>query len=244
VLPFPTVNSVYIPWDFVLILVFLGTIVPWRGAVRIKRLLSKAELTPADRLSLYGSTIFFQWLIVAIVAWRCVARIVDPVELGLANGDTWRVAWTTIALTGILSANQVIGLSKIASLPTDKRGPTFAVTEKIMPRSLTETLVFAALACTAGLSEEFLYRGFVFMAFVRLMVNYGSPLVMAAIFSSAWFAIAHLYQGRRGVITTFVVGLIFVTVRIWTGSLIPVITAHIAIDLVAGILAPKFLRRA
>ena len=82
------------------------------------------------------------------------------------------------------------------------------------------------------------------MAFVRLMINYGPPLALAAIVSSAWFSFAHLYQGRRGVITTFVVGLIFAIVRIWTGSLIPVITAHIAIDLVAGILAPKFLRRA
>jgi len=238
------VNYFYIPWDFVSILVFLGAIVPWRGSARIKRLLSKPELTSADRLSLYGSTIVFQWLIVGVVAWRSMARSVAPEELALSSADPWRIFWSTTILTGLLSINQVIGLRRITSLPVDKRGPLFAITEKIFPRDLTETLAFVALACTAGLSEEFLYRGFVFMAFFRIFVNHMSPTAGAAILSSAWFSVAHSYQGRRGIITTFVVGLIFAIVRIWTGSLLPALVAHTAIDLVAGILAPRFLRRA
>ena len=242
-LPFPAVNSLFIPWDFVLILMFLGVIIPWRGAARMKRLLSKPELTTADRLSLYGSTILFQWLIVAIVAWRSAARTLSPEELGLAARDPWLVAWTSIVLTGLLCVNQVVGLRRITKLPEDKRGSLFAITEKIMPRTPTETLVYAALACTAGISEEFLYRGFVFMAFVRMLVNFGPPNAVAAILSSAWFSLAHLYQGRRGIITTFVVGIIFAALRIWTGSLVPAVAAHMGIDLVAGLCVSRFLRR-
>ena len=237
-------NSLFIPWDFVLVLLFLGVIIPWRGDARMKRLLSKPELTTADRLSLYGSTILFQWLIVAIVLWRCGARTVGPEELGLAATNPWQVAWTSIALTGLLCLNQVIGLRRISRIPEAKQGRLFAITEKIMPRTPAETLVYAALACTAGISEEFLYRGFVFMAFVRMIVNFGPPNAAAAILSSAWFSLAHLYQGRRGLITTFVVGMIFVLVRIWTGSLIPAVVAHIGIDLVVGIYASKFLHKA
>jgi membrane protease YdiL (CAAX protease family) len=244
VLPFLAVNSLFIPWDFVLVLVFLGVIIPWRGAARMKRLMSKPDLTTADRMSLYGSTILFQWLIVAIVAWRSTARTVGPEELGLAARNPWLVAWTTIALTGLLCVNQVVGLRRITKMQADKRGSLFAITEKIMPRTPTETLVFAALACTAGISEEFLYRGFVFMAFVRMVVNFGPPNAVAAILSSVWFSLAHIYQGRRGIITTFVVGIIFGLVRIWTGSLIPVVAAHIGIDLVAGFCVYRFLRRA
>ena len=237
-------NSLFIPWDFVLVLLFLGVIIPWRGDARMKRLLSKPELTTADRLSLYGSTILFQWLIVAIVLWRCGARTVGPEELGLAATNPWQVAWTSIALTGLLCLNQVIGLRRISRIPEAKQGRLFTITEKIMPRTPAETLVYAALACTAGISEEFLYRGFVFMAFVRMIVNFGPPNAAAAILSSAWFSLAHLYQGRRGLITTFVVGMIFVLVRIWTGSLIPAVVAHIGIDLVVGIYASKFLHKA
>jgi membrane protease YdiL (CAAX protease family) len=243
VLPFPAVNSLFIPWDFVLVLVILGVIIPWRGAARMKRLLGKPELTTADRLSLYGSTILFQWLIVAIVAWRSAARTVSPEELGLAARDPWLVAWTSIALTGILCVNQVVGLRRITKMPADKRGSLFAITEKIMPRTPRETLVYGALACTAGISEEFLYRGFVFMAFIRMVVNFGPPNAVAAILSSAWFSLAHMYQGRRGVMTTFVVGMIFALMRIWTGSLIPAVAAHVGIDLIAGLCVSRFIRR-
>jgi membrane protease YdiL (CAAX protease family) len=244
VFPSRAVTSLFIPWDFAVILIFLGVIVPWRGNARMKRLLSKEVLTTADRLSLYKSTILFQWLIVAVVAWRCAARAVDLDELGIATANPWQLAWVTVALAGLLCLNQLAGLSRLAKTPEDKRGRVIAVTKSIMPRGSKETLIYAALACTAGISEEFLYRGFVFMAFVRMIVNYGPPNIKAAILSSAWFALAHLYQGRRGVITTFVVGMIFVSIRIWTGSLLPAVAAHIGIDLVAGIGLSRFLRKA
>jgi membrane protease YdiL (CAAX protease family) len=243
VLPFQTVNSLFIPWDFVLILVFLGVLVPWRGNTRMKSLMKKPELTSADRLSLYKSTIFFQWIIVAIVVWRCAARSVSLEELGIAAGNPWQIAWITVVVSGILCLNQVVGLRRIAGVPSDKRGPLFEITAKIMPRTSSETFVYAALACTAGISEEFLYRGFVFMAFVRTIVNFGPPNVGAVILSSAWFSLAHVYQGRRGMITTFVVGIMFSSILIWTGSLIPAIVAHAGIDLVVGIGASKFLQK-
>ncbi|HET6145536.1 MAG TPA: CPBP family intramembrane glutamic endopeptidase [Candidatus Acidoferrales bacterium] len=242
-LPFFPVNFIYIPWDFVLILLFLGTFVPWRGAARMKQLMAKHELSSSDRLSLYGSTIFYQWLLAAVVAWRVVARDVSPEELGITAADPWRVLWTAVLLTALLCANQFFGLRKISTLPADKRGSIFAVTEKIMPRTSKEKIFFSGLALTAGLSEEFLYRGFVYMAFYRMVVNYGPSDSIAGVLSSVWFSLAHLYQGKRGLITTFVVGSILVSVRIWTGSLIPVMIAHAAIDLVAGLYASKILPR-
>ena len=240
----PAVNSLFIPWDFVLILLFLGAIIPWRGVVRMHRLLRKPELTAADRLSLYGSTILFQWLLAIIVAWRSFARTVSPEELGLAARGPWQVVWVSIALSALLCFSQFVGIRKIAQLPEGKRGSVFAITERIMPRTRAETFVYAALACTAGISEEFLYRGFVFMAFVRMVVNFAPPNAIAATLSSAWFSLAHLYQGRRGVITTFIVGMIFAALRIWTGSLVPAIAAHIGIDLVVGLYASRLLKKA
>jgi uncharacterized protein len=224
-----------------MILLFLGVIIPWRGAARMKRLMSKPELSTRDRLSLYGSTIFLQWLIVAIVAFRSLARSVSPGELGISAADGWHIAWITIGLTGLLCLNQVMGLRRILKIPEGERGSVFAITKKIMPRSRLEKWLYVALACTAGISEEFLYRGFVFMAFTRMVVNYGAPNMPAAVLSSAWFSLGHIYQGRRGMITTLIVGMIFSGARIWTGSLIPEIVAHSAIDLVVGICASNLL---
>lgn len=237
-------TSLYIPWDFVLILLLLAVVIPWRGTVRMKRLMSLPETTATERLSLYGSTILFQWLLVLVVAWRCVARSVDLEELGLSASDPWRIAWISAALTVLLCLNQVVGLSKMSNLPPEKRGSVFAVSQRIMPRTSRELLVFAALACTAGISEEFLYRGFAFLAFVRMIVNYGPPNATAAVLSSLWFAVAHAYQGRRGIVTTFVVGIIFASIRIWTGSILPAMAAHFGIDLVAGLCFSRLLRSA
>ena len=235
--------TLYIPWDFTLVLVFLAVFVPWRGAVRMKRLLSKPETTARERLTLYGSTIVFQWLLAILIFLLCGLRTVGFEELGITAANPWRIVWTSVAITGILCATQVIGLSKMAQLPKEKRGSLFAITERIMPQSAKETALYAALACTAGISEEFLYRGFVFMAFVRMIVNYGPPDGLAAILSSGWFSLAHLYQGRRGILTTFVVGLIFVSLRIWTGSLIPPMLAHIGIDLTIGIYSSRLFHK-
>jgi uncharacterized protein len=236
---FSVVNPTSMPWDFLLILMALGILVPWRGAVRVQNILRQPVFGPRERLSLYASTIAYQSLIVAVVAWRGFSRKLAPSELGLTLGDPWRTAWIALAFTTLLCANQWASFRRMVRSPETQRGLMFRIMEKIMPRTSNETVIFAALACTAGLSEEFLYRGFVFAVFVRLFATSAMSVSIAAVLSSAWFAIAHSYQGWRGVITTFVVGILFVLVRIWTGSLLPSVAAHAGIDLVAGLVASR-----
>jgi len=70
-------------------------------------------------------------------------------------------------------------------------------------------------------------------------------IVAAGIIGSAvLFGIAHLYQGKRGLLSTLIVGALFSGVRAWTGSLIPPLVAHFTADLTAGFLAPSRLRSA
>lgn len=240
--PFWSVQPAFIPWDFALILIFLGAIVPWRGAVRIRRLLEQPAPGTDERLSLYRTTILFQWLIVAVVAWRAFSRNLGFAELGLTVSDPWRTSWIAVVLTALLCGNQWASLRRVARFPETQRGLLFTIAEKIAPRTPTEAITFAALACTAGLSEEFLYRGFALTVFARLIVNSALSSSIAAVLSSALFATGHWYQGRKGLITTFVVGMIFSGVRIWTGSLIPTVAAHIGIDLVAGLVVAKFIQ--
>jgi membrane protease YdiL (CAAX protease family) len=241
VLPFPAVILFAIPWDFILILIALGALVPWRGAIRIRRLLAQPALTTSQRLSLYASTIVFQWLIVAVISWRAFARHLNANELGLVVSGVLRTFLIALILTALLCLNQWASLRRIARVPADRRGFLFRFTEKIMPQTSTETFVFVALACTAGLSEEFAYRGFVFAVISRAFADSASSASIAMVISSAWFAVAHLYQGRRGMITTFVVGLLFSGIRIWSGNLVPEIAGHIGVDLVAGLYAPRLI---
>ncbi len=90
-----------------------------------------------------------------------------------------------------------------------------------MPHNMIEALAFVALVSTVALCEEYLYRGFAFAAFQD--------------------AAGHLYQGRRGLRTTFIVGILFAAARIATASLVPSIAAHFVTDLVAGLVGPRIL---
>ncbi len=226
------------PWDFAVILLVLGVFVPWRGAVRIKQILARPRLDTTDRLTLYASTLVFQWLAVGVAAWRCHARGVTVQQLGVAFPEPELTAATALALSFLLAANQFYSLRRVARLPPERQGFLHKMARNVMPQNALEALAFIPLVSTVALCEEFLYRGFVF-AVIRNAAR--DSLLIAALASSALFALAHLYQGRPGLASTFLVGLIFAASRIATGSLVPSILAHLLADLMAGLYAPRLL---
>lgn len=229
------------PWDFVLILFALGVLLPWHGTIRLRRVLATAELSSADRVALYASTIAFQWAAAATVAWRALARDLPPAKLGLAVPETAQVAFTSAVLTLVAVSVSIASLRRLARTRPEERGALGVIVEKLMPRTTLELAAFAALATTAGLCEEFLYRGFVYAVFAEFT---GGSAPAAIAISAAFFALAHLYQGARGLRTAFIVGIVFGAVREWTGSLLPAMAAHFAVDLTTGIAAPILMARA
>jgi membrane protease YdiL (CAAX protease family) len=92
---------------------------------------------------------------------------------------------------------------------------------------------------TVAVCEELIYRGFV----QRVFQDWSRGSVIVAVIGSAvFFALAHLYQGRRGLISTLTIGLLFSTIRAWTGSLLPCVVAHFIADITVGLLAPGRVR--
>ncbi len=249
------------PWDFLLILVVLAVVIPLRGRIRVRHLMAQPNVTPIERLTLYASTIAFQWVAVAIVAWRAWARGLSPAALGLPITNLGRTAATAIILTLLLLGAQIIGLRQSARLPPEKRGYVQHLAAKLLPQNTVERLAFAALATTVGVCEEFLYRGFVFGALFTLseanvftlsQANVSALPAWADFMPPSWllpflgsallFGLAHLYQGKKGMAATFVAGLLFAGARVFAGNLAPGIVAHTAVDLTAGLLAPRLLR--
>ena len=224
-------------WDCVVILVILGAFVPWRSRARVTMLLRSGALASADRINLYLSTIAFQWTASAIILWRCAAHGLQRSALGLLLPDVSRALVATASISALLVLNQVFGVRRLAKIPLEKRGMMAQLAEKLLPRTKSERYFAITLVVTVAICEEFIYRGFIQTLFQQTL---SSALAGAAI-SAAFFALAHLYQGRRGLLTTFVVGLIFSAVRTWTGSLWPSIFIHFATDLSAGVASSRLL---
>jgi uncharacterized protein len=228
-------------WDFAIILLFLGGAVPWLGYRRVRRLMSTHSTTTIDRLTLYGSTIAFQWIAVAIILWRTGARGIRPAQLGLAVPDPLLAVSTSIVLSVLVLTNQTLSIRRLAAQPSEIKGVLPELALKIFPQTEIERLVFVALVTTVALCEELIYRGF-----VQYIFQYATHdlAVAGIVLSAAFFALAHAYQGRRGIVSTFAIGVIFAAIRWWTGSLIPSAFAHFVADLAVGLLAPKRLRAA
>jgi uncharacterized protein len=227
------------PWDFAAILIFLGAAVPLLGRRRILQLMQLPSTTKADRLTLYASTIAFQWIASGIILWRATARGIPATRLALAIPRPLVTVWLAVALTGLILLNQIVGLRRLAVQPAANQGFVPQLARKLFPQDDVERLAFFALVMTVAVCEEFIYRGFVQRVFQD--VSGGSPYFAVA-GSAAFFSLAHLYQGRRGLISTFTIGILFSATTAVTMSLIPSIVGHFVADFTAGMLAPRYLR--
>jgi membrane protease YdiL (CAAX protease family) len=227
------------PWDFWLILFVLSVLLPWRGRARLQSLLAMPQVGTVERLSLYASTIAFQWLAVAVAGWRAWARGLTAFELGLVIPGRARIAMAAIVGAATLAALQWLNLRRMGRLAPELRGFLQALAERILPQSSVEFLSYLALAVTAGVCEEFLYRGFAMAALART----GLPVWGVVLLSSVLFGMAHLYQGRSGLVSTLLLGVMFAVARITYHSLAPIILWHVAVDVVAGMAGPRYLVR-
>jgi membrane protease YdiL (CAAX protease family) len=225
------------PWDIVLIFFVLGVIVPWRGRARLQQLLAKPRVEPAERISLYCSTIAFQWVAAAAAGWRAWAHGFTAAQLGLAVPHRLRLLSITVLGAVLIVTLQWLNLRRMGRSASPLRGPLQALAERILPQSKMETIPFFALAITAGLCEEFLYRGFGMAALSRT----GLPATLVLVVSSVLFGMAHLYQGRAGFISTTLLGILLGISRVALGSLVPVAVWHAGVDVIAGIAGPQYL---
>jgi len=228
-------------WDFALILLFLGVAVPVLGRRRVRQLMRIPSTTKMDRISLYASTLAFQWIAAGVILWRSNAHEIRASQLGLAVPNPPLAATVTVVLAALILLNQVMGLRRLVTHPAKIQGILPQLALKLFPQDDVERLAFFALVTTVALCEELIYRGFVQRVFQDWLRG---SVAIAVVASAVFFALAHLYQGRRGLASTLAIGLIFSAIRAWTGSLLPCVVAHFVADITVGMLAPGRLRAA
>jgi len=225
------------PWDILLIFFVLGVVVPWRGRKRLQQLLAKPQVESRERLSLYFSTIVFQWIAAGVAAWRAWAHGYTVAELGLVIPGRARAVMITVFGAALIVTLQWFNLRRMGRSRSPLPGSIQALAQRILPQSPAELVPFVGLAVTAGICEEFLYRGFAMAAISRT----GVPTSVVILSSSILFGLAHLYQGRVGLLSTTVLGILFGTMRAMLGSLLPAVVWHAGVDLVAATAGPRYL---
>src|SRR5712664_863739 len=109
-------------WDIWLIFIVLGLILPWRGRARMKKLLTMPHVSTTERLTLYASTVAFQWLAVAVVAWRAWVHGYTASQLGLTIHDRTRILVASIVGAATIAALQWLNLRRVGKIPVEARG--------------------------------------------------------------------------------------------------------------------------
>ena len=134
----------------------------------------------------------------------------------------------------------VIALIAVASLRRT-RLPGGDYSERIRliaPMTVADWLWFVPVALSAGLCEEFLYRGYA----LHVVAQFTHDVWIGVVVSTAAFGLAHFYQGWRGVIGTAIFGLFFALVVVVSGSLWPCMIGHALQDLIGGAVVSRRLR--
>jgi len=203
----------------------------------MQQLLALPSVSGSDRMGLYKTAIASQWILSALIAWRAFARGFDWSALGFKFQPVSTLLFVGVFGGTLLGLAHWFNLRRVSRSENPQLQRLRLLATKIFPHSRQEATLFCGLSLTAGICEEFLYRGFLFAALSAASVPTWAVLVI----SSALFGLAHAYQGRGGILGTLILGIVFGSVRILYHSLVPVVFWHTALDVVAGFAGMLYL---
>ena len=218
---------------------------PFVGYVLHRRFEGRLRTDRAARRSFYRRLLVLEWglALLALVVW-IAAPDVSAAQVGLVLPQRWPGLLTWLACAAllllVLVSTRALRSGALAGPPPDAlrmtrpgearhAEPPGHSTLAVLPRSRSERRLFALVAVTAGICEEWLYRGF-FLAVVAAVAP-GQPSAGLVVVAAAAFGLAHAYQGLSGIVTTGVLGGVLAGVYLSTGSLLLPVLLHAAIDL-------------
>ncbi|HEY0127195.1 MAG TPA: CPBP family intramembrane glutamic endopeptidase [Blastococcus sp.] len=219
---------------------------PMVGRVLHRRFEGRLRTDPAARRSFYRRLLVLEWglAVLALTVWLS-APGVDAAAVGLRWPQQWPgpltaavvvlVLFFVVASTRVLRSGALLDAAEPArpghSRPSQGRHaePSGAATLALLPRTAVERRLFTVVGVTAGVCEEWLYRGF-FLAVVAALAG-GVPTGVLVLVAGVAFGLAHAYQGRVGIVTTGVLGGVMAALYLDTGSLLLPVVLHALIDL-------------
>jgi len=217
--------------DVLLVLAFAVLLPMWSHFVLWPRHVGAVDAGDAGaRSRVYVRTLLEEWsvTIAAVALFAFNRRSFASLLLGAPSG--WR-AWVGFALPltyvvlVILQGRAIAGRPATLTRLRAKMQPLRA----LIPHTRGEFRLFMPLAVTAGICEEFLFRGYLVWVLAAWI-----GVLPAAIASMVLFGLGHGYQGGKFGFRAFGVGVVLGVMALVTRSLLPGILLHAAIDLGSG----------
>ncbi len=196
---------------------------------------SRLKKSAESNKRFYAWVLGSEWLLTIAVAGLLLRHGMTLSDVG----EGWGRRSITIGFVGagliLVATLAAFNSKRIVQLPPERLSKVLRRAGPLVPKPGVERAIWVLVAVTAGFCEEVLYRGWLW----RLFGDLTGHLWVAVVLSAVAFGFAHAYQGRAGIISTGLVGLLFSVPVLLTNSLVAVQVIHAGIDLVNGLLLSK-----
>ncbi|NKB87023.1 MAG: CPBP family intramembrane metalloprotease [Acidobacteria bacterium] len=226
-------------WDHLLVIAVVGGLplyawFSYPGACR-----RVARFGESARLREYREAVGWQivWTVAALIAWWHAGRPSSDLGFGPPSGGMTEVVGVALGAAILVFLVWQRRQVRKGLVSLDGVAEQLANLGPLIPDTLREQRWFRAVAVGAGVSEEIVWRGFVFW-YLGEQVG----VWPAAIGVTALFTVAHAYQGLGHLPGILVASSLTMALRLLTGGLWVPILLHAATDWIQGDVA-RLLRR-
>ena len=138
------------------------------------------------------------------------------------------VAWGLILFAPVvLGGNLLQSVLQEAGFSAPSRPPSF-----LALGGLTNVAVGLMIVTVVAVVEETIFRGYLMLRFETVTGQIGAAVLLSALV----FSLGHGYEGTSGIISVFVLGVVFAVIYMWRRSLVAPIVIHFLTDFTSIVL--------
>lgn len=224
-----------------------GAVAPWWhtgilvvvlvGVSALSAIHSKAVGLGGSHTKRYALTIAWEWAL-ALYAWWGLHMRRTPIREILGQRRAGLQEWARdfgialifwiIAIVILAAIGIVLRMAHLMNAPK--------AVAALAPQTVPQGLLWIALCCTAGVVEEFVFRGYLLQQFASLGRETRGKLWIGVVASSLLFGAAHGYEGIGAMIAIAAYGAMFCGLAIYRRSLRAGMMAHAWHDSITGII--------
>ncbi|MGH9743557.1 MAG: CPBP family intramembrane glutamic endopeptidase, partial [Candidatus Acidiferrum sp.] len=158
---------------------------------------------PPNHLLFYLTTMAWEWLVFGYICWGL--RRHGKSFRNIA-GDRWKSASAFFRDLGISAGFWIVAIIVLSVVATLLRAQGMTQAARMLaPHGVLESILWVALAVTAGICEETMFRGYLQRQFVAWTRSAPAGVILSALL----FGAGHIYQGAKATVVIAVYGLMF-----------------------------------
>jgi membrane protease YdiL (CAAX protease family) len=197
------------------------------GYVSVHR---QAVVHNPNRLLFYLPTMAWEWLVVAYIYWGLRRHGKSMRNIA---GKSWRSASDFFIDIAIAFGFWIVAIFILSLVSHLVHATGMAEAARLLaPQGMLESILWVALAVTAGICEETIFRGYL----QRQFVAWTRSAPVGVVLSAALFGAGHIYQGAKATIVIGVYGLMFGILAETRRNLRPGIVTHAWHDGITGLI--------